>query len=84
MSIINVIVQVVKWIDGLIKEGERMREVTIKVYTNELTKQLNELDVSGMTTEDLKRFIQENLEVTQVENSNELELYVKLKESEVK
>lgn len=61
-----------------------MREVTIKVYTNELTKQLNELDVSGMTTEDLKRFIQENLEVTQVENSNELELYVKLKESEVK
>ena len=66
MSIINVIVQVVKWIDGLIKEGERMREVTIKVYTNELTKQLNELDVSGMTTEDLKRFIQENLEVTQV------------------
>lgn len=77
--------QVVKWIDGLIKEkGERMREVTIKWHTNELTKQLNELDVSGMTTEDLKRFIRENLEVTQVENSNELELYVKLKESEVK
>jgi len=61
-----------------------MREVTIKWHTNELTKQLNELDVSGMTTEDLKRFIRENLEVTQVENSNELELYVKLKESEVK
>lgn len=61
-----------------------MREVTIKWHTNELTKQLNELDVSGMTTEDLKRFIRENLEVTQVENSKELELYVKLKESEVK
>ena len=61
-----------------------MREVTIKWHTNELTKQLNELDVSGMTTEDLKRFIRENLEVTQVENSNELELYVKLKEREVK
>ena len=61
-----------------------MREVTIKWHTNELTKQLNELEVSGMTTEDLKRFIRENLEVTQVENSKELELYVKLKESEVK
>lgn len=61
-----------------------MREVTIKWHTNELTKQLNELDVSGMTTDDLKRFIRENLEVTQVGNSNELELYVKLKESEVK
>lgn len=61
-----------------------MREVTIKWHTNELTKQLNELDVSGMTTEDLKRFIRENLEVTQVGNSKELELYVKLKESEVK
>lgn len=61
-----------------------MREVTIKCHTNELTKQLNELDVYGMTTDDLKRFIRENLEVTQVENSNELELYVKLKESEVK
>ena len=61
-----------------------MREVTIKWHTNELIKQLNELDVSGMTTDDLKRFIRENLEVTQVENSNELELYVKLKESGVK
>lgn len=73
--------QVVKWIDGLIKEkGERMREITIKWNTRELTRQLNRLDVSGMSSADLKRFIQENLEVVRIGSGEDIRLYLKLRE----
>jgi len=75
-------VQVVKWIDGLIKEGERMTEITVKVNTRELTRQLNDLDLLQyqFKTNELKEFIKENLEVTEIGNSEDIRFYLSLKE----
>ena len=57
-----------------------MKEITIKWNTRTLTRQLNKLDVSGMSTLDLKKFIQENLEVVAIGSGEDTRLYLKLKE----
>lgn len=44
------------------------KEITIKLDTTDLLKQLNGLDVSNMDSNDLKRYIKEHIEVIQIEN----------------
>lgn len=59
-----------------------MTEITIKVNTRELTRQLNDLDLLQyqFKTNELKEFIKENLEVTEIGNSEDIRFYLSLKE----
>ena len=44
------------------------KEITIKLDTTDLLKQLNGLDVSNMDSNDLKKYIKEHIEVIPIEN----------------
>ena len=44
------------------------KEITIKLDTTDLLKQLNGLDVSNMNSNDLKKYIKEHIEVIPIEN----------------
>lgn len=44
------------------------KEITIKLDTTDLLKQLNRLDVSNMDSNDLKKYIKEHIEVIPIEN----------------
>ena len=59
-----------------------MTEITVKVNTIELTRQLNDLDLlqCQFKTNELKEFIKENLEVTEIGNSEDIRFYLSLKE----
>ena len=59
-----------------------MTEITVKVNTRELTRQLNDLDLLQyqFKTNELKEFIKENLEVTEIGNSEDIRFYLSLKE----
>lgn len=61
-----------------------MTEITVKVNTRELTRQLNDLDLLQyqFKTNELKEFIKENLEVTEIGNSEDIRFYLSLKEKE--
>ena len=58
-----------------------MTEVTVKVNTRELTGQLNDLDLLQyqFNPNELKEFIKENLEVTEIGNSEDIRFYLSLK-----
>ena len=62
-----------------------MTEITVKVNTRELTRQLNDLDLLQyqFKTNELKEFIKENLEVTEIGNSEDIRFYLSLKEKEL-
>ena len=59
-----------------------MTEITVKVNTRELTRQLNDLDLLQyqFKTNELKEFIKENLEVAEIGNSEDIRFYLSLKE----
>ena len=44
------------------------KEISIKLDTTDLLKQLNGLDVSNMDSNDLKKYIKEYIEVIPIEN----------------
>ena len=44
------------------------KEITIKLDTTDLLKQLNRLDVSNMNSNDLKKYIKDHIEVIPIEN----------------
>ena len=58
-----------------------MTEITVKVNTRELTRQLNDLDLLQyqFKTNELKEFIKENLEVVEIGNSEDIRFYLSLK-----
>ena len=58
-----------------------MTEITVKVNTRELTRQLNDLDLSQyqFNPNELKEFIKENLEVVEIGNSEDIRFYLSLK-----
>ena len=58
-----------------------MTEVTVKVNTRELTRQLNDLDLLQyqFKTNELKEFIKENLEVVEIGSSEDIRFYLSLK-----
>lgn len=62
-----------------------MTEVTVKVNTRELTRQLNDLDLLQykFNPNELKEFIKENLEVTEIGSSEDIRFYLCLKKLEV-
>ena len=59
-----------------------MTEVTVKVNTRELTRQLNDLDLLQyqFKPNELKEFIKKNLEVTEIGNSEDIRFYLSLTE----
>ena len=57
-----------------------MTEVTVKVNTRELTRQLNDLDLLQYQPNELEEFIKENLKVVEVGNSEDIQFYLSLKE----
>ena len=61
-----------------------MTEITVKVNTRELTRQLNDLDLLQyqFKTNELKEFIKENLEVVEIGSSEDIRFYLSLKKSE--
>ena len=61
-----------------------MTEITVKVNTRELTRQLNDLDLLQYQFKpyELKEFIKENLEVTEIGSSDDIRFYLSLKERE--
>lgn len=58
-----------------------MTEITVKVNTRELTRQLNDLDLLQyqFRTNELKEFIKENLEVVEIGSSEDIRFYLSLK-----
>ena len=60
-----------------------MTEVTVKVNTRELTRQLNDLDLLQyqFRTNELKEFIKENLEVVEIGSSEDIRFYLYLKKN---
>ena len=58
-----------------------MTEITVKVNTRELTRQLNDLDLLQyqFNPNELKEFIKENLEVTEIGSSEDIRFYLSLK-----
>ena len=58
-----------------------MTEITVKVNTRELTRQLNDVDLLQyqLKPNELKEFIKENLEVTEIGNSEDIRFYLSLK-----
>lgn len=59
-----------------------MIEITVKVNTRELTRQLNDLELLQYQPNELKEFIKENLKVTAIGNSENIRFYLSLKERE--
>ena len=59
-----------------------MTEITVKVNTRELTRQLNDLDLLQYQPNELEEFIKENLKVVEVGNSEDIQFYLSLKEME--
>ena len=59
-----------------------MTEITVKVNTRELTRQLNDLDLLQYQPNELKEFIKENLKVVEISNSEDIRFYLSLKERE--
>ena len=59
-----------------------MTEITVKVNTRELTRQLNDLDLLQYQPNELKEFIKENLKVVEIGNSEDIRFYLSLKERE--
>lgn len=61
-----------------------MTEITVKVNTRELTRQLNDLDLLQyqFKSNELKEFIKENLEVVEIGSSEDIRFYLSLKERE--
>ena len=59
-----------------------MNEITVKVNTRELTRQLNDLELLQYQPNELKEFIKENLEVTEIGNSEDTRFYLSLKKRE--
>ena len=59
-----------------------MTEITVKVNTRELTRQLNDLDLLQyqLKPNELKEFIKENLEVVEIGSSEDIRFYLSLKE----
>ena len=59
-----------------------MTEITVTVNTRELIRQLNDLDLLQyqFNPNELKEFIKENLEVTEIGNSEDIRFYLSLKE----
>ena len=63
------------------KGAFRMNEITVKVNTRELTRQLNDLDLLQyqFKPNELEEFIKENLEVTEIGSSEDIRFYLSLK-----
>ena len=59
-----------------------MTEVTVKVNTRELTRQLNDLDLLQYQPNELKEFIKENLKVVEIGSSEDIRFYISLKKRE--
>ena len=61
-----------------------MTEITVKVNTRELTRQLNDLDLLQYRFKpyELKEFIKENLKVVRIGSSDDIRFYLSLKERE--
>ena len=61
-----------------------MTEITVKVNTRELTRQGGYLDLLQyqLKPNELKEFIKENLEVTEIGSSEDIRFYLSLKERE--
>ena len=59
-----------------------MSEITVKVNTRELTRQLNDLDLLQYQPNELKEFIKENLKVVEIGNSEDIRFYLSLKKKE--
>ena len=59
-----------------------MTEITVKVNTRELTRQLNDLDLLQYQPNELEEFIKENLKVVEVGNSEDIQFYLSLKKME--
>lgn len=59
-----------------------MTEITVKVNTRELTRQLNDLDLLQYQPNELKEFIKENLKVVEIGNSEDIRFYLSLKKRE--
>ena len=60
-------IMIYTWLKGV----RKMTEISVKVNTRELTRQLNDLDLLQyqFKTNELKEFIKENLEVIEIGNS---------------
>ena len=63
-----------------------MTEITVKVNTRELTRQLNDLDLLQyqLKPNELKEFIKKNLKVVEIGNSEDIRFYLSLKEGAIK
>ena len=61
-----------------------MTEVTVKVNTRELTRQLNDLDLLQYQFKpyELKEFINENLKVVEIGSSEDIRFYLSLEKME--
>ena len=61
-----------------------MTEITVKVNTRELTRQLNDLDLLQyqFNPNELEEFIKENLKVVEIGSSEDIRFYLSLKEME--
>ena len=59
-----------------------MTEITVKVNTRELTRQLNDLDLLQYQPNELEEFIKENLKVVEISNSEDIRFYLSLKKRE--
>ena len=61
-----------------------MTEITVKVNTRELTRQLNDLDLLQyqFKSNEFEEFIKENLEVVEIGSSEDIRFYLSLKKME--
>ena len=61
-----------------------MTEITVKVNTRELTRQLNDLDLLQyqFTPNELKEFIKEHLKVVEIGSSEDIRFYLSLEKME--
>lgn len=61
-----------------------MSEITVKVNTRELTRQLNDLDLLQyrFKPNELEEFIKENLKVVEIGSSDDIRFYLSLKKME--
>ena len=75
------IVLIIKWNGSIRGRWCGMTEITVKVNTRELTRQLNDLDLLQyqFKPNELKEFIKENLEVVEIGSSEDIRFYISLK-----
>ena len=62
---------------------EDMTEITVKVNTRELTRQLNDLDLLQYQPYELGEFIKENLKVVKIGSSEDICFYLSLEKGGV-